>query len=66
MDLTNFEKKLLALALCEYKAKLKEEKRRLSEILPFTQSIAYGLIEKRVGEIEELQEKIKKDIDKRD
>lgn len=66
MDLTNFEKKLLALALCEYKAKLKGERQRLSEILPFTQSITYGLIEKRVGEIEELQEKIKKNIDKRD
>lgn len=64
MDLTNFEKKLLALALCEYKAKLKGEQQRLSEILPFTQSITYRLIEKRLEEIEKLQEKIKKDIDK--
>lgn len=64
MDLTNFEKKLLVLALCEYKAKLKGEQQRLSEILPFTQSITYGLIEKRLEEIEKFQEKIKKDIDK--
>lgn len=64
MDLTNFEKKLLVLALCEYKAKLKGEQQRLSEILPFTQSITYGLIEKRLEEIEKLQEKIKKVIDK--
>lgn len=64
MDLTNFEKKLLVLGLCEYETKLKGEQQRLSEILPFTQSITYGLIEKRLGEIEKLQEKIKKDIDK--
>lgn len=64
MDLTNFEKKLLVLGLCEYETKLKGERQRLSEILPFTQSITYGLIEKRLGEIEKLQEKIKKDIDK--
>lgn len=64
MDLTNFEKKLLILGLCEYETKLKGERQRLSEILPFTQSITYGLIEKRLEEIEKLQEKIKKVIDK--
>ncbi len=64
MDLTNFEKKLLVLALYEYKAKLKGEQQRLSEILPFIQSITYGLVEKRLEEIKKLQEKIKKVIDK--
>ena len=61
MNLTNFEKKLILMALMEYKRQLKDEKARILRTNePFVNPITCGLIELRLEEIENLHEKIRK------